>query len=197
MAGYQNKWREASWICFVVKLEIKKWILVARDPFSVYTFFIHLFLKKVCALFCLKVQVFFPIFNLAKNFEGFGRMFQKGKTYISLYLLLLVELQILKYKYIYRVSPKKRVFCEKRAITTSKLIQNPKVGGVLENSGWLLHYGHWDFQNWNWLIKWSLKLPTPPKKMGRIHCSHYALLWNPSALLWLAMKAELVPYVNG
>ena len=61
---------------------------------------------------------------------------------ISLYLLLLVELQILKYKYIYRVSPKKRVFCEKRAITTSKLIQNPKVGGVLENSGWLLHYGH-------------------------------------------------------
>ena len=32
---------------------------------------------------------------------------------ISLYLLLLVELQILKYKYIYRVSPKKGYFVRK------------------------------------------------------------------------------------
>ena len=45
--------------------------------------------------------------------------------------------------------------------------------------------------------KMKPKIANPPKKMGRIHCSHYALLWNPSALLWLAMKAELVPYVNG
>ena len=47
------------------------------------------------------------------------------------------------------------------------------------------------------LRKWSLMLPTPPPKIGRIHCSHYALRWWSSAFSWLAMKAELVPYVNG
>ena len=41
----------------------------------------------------------------------------------------------------YSVS-KKIVFFGKCVITTFKLIQNPKVGGVLENSGYLLHYGH-------------------------------------------------------
>ena len=39
-------------------------------------------------------------------------------------------------------------FLGKIAITTLKLIQNAKVGGVLENSGYLLQNGHWDFQNW-------------------------------------------------
>ena len=38
--------------------------------------------------------------------------------------------------------PKKMVFSGKTAITTYKLIQNAKAGGVLENSGYLLHYGH-------------------------------------------------------
>ena len=39
-------------------------------------------------------------------------------------------------------------FSGKIAITTLKHIQNANVGGVLENSGYLLYYGHWDFQNW-------------------------------------------------
>ena len=37
---------------------------------------------------------------------------------------------------------KKMVFCGKTAITTFKLIQNAKAGGVLENSGYLLPDGH-------------------------------------------------------
>ena len=50
--------------------------------------------------------------------------------------------------------------------------------------------------NKKWLRKWSLKLPTPPPKIGIIHCSHYALLWWSSAFSWLAMKAKLVPYAG-
>ena len=38
--------------------------------------------------------------------------------------------------------PKKMSFSGKTAITTFKLIQNANVGGVLESSGNLLHYGH-------------------------------------------------------
>ena len=38
--------------------------------------------------------------------------------------------------------PKKMSFSGKTAITTFKLIQNAKVGGVLESSGYLLHHGH-------------------------------------------------------
>jgi len=37
---------------------------------------------------------------------------------------------------------KKMVFCGKTGITTFKLIQNAKAGGVLENSGYLLPDGH-------------------------------------------------------
>ena len=37
---------------------------------------------------------------------------------------------------------KKTSFSGKTAITTFKLIENAKVGGVLENSGYLLHHGH-------------------------------------------------------
>ena len=37
---------------------------------------------------------------------------------------------------------KKMSFCGKTAVTTFKLIQNAKVGGVLENSGYLLQNGH-------------------------------------------------------
>ena len=38
--------------------------------------------------------------------------------------------------------PKKMSFLGKIAITTLKLIQNANVGGVLENSGYLLPDGH-------------------------------------------------------
>ena len=38
--------------------------------------------------------------------------------------------------------PKKMSFLVKIAITTFKLIQNAKAGGVLENSGYLLPDGH-------------------------------------------------------
>ena len=38
--------------------------------------------------------------------------------------------------------PKKMSFLGKTAITTFKIIQNAKVGGVLENSGYLLPDGH-------------------------------------------------------
>ena len=38
--------------------------------------------------------------------------------------------------------PKKMSFSGKTAITAFKLIQNAKVGGVLENSGYMLHHGH-------------------------------------------------------
>ena len=47
-----------------------------------------------------------------------------------------------KYIYLSTECLKKMVFCGKTAITTFKLIQNAKSGGVLENSGYLLHYGH-------------------------------------------------------
>ena len=40
------------------------------------------------------------------------------------------------------------VFSGKMAIAAFKLIQNAKNGGVLQNSGYLLQNGHWDFQNW-------------------------------------------------
>jgi len=36
---------------------------------------------------------------------------------------------------------------------------------------WALRFSK---SNKKWLRKWSLKLPTPPKKMGRILCSHYS-----------------------
>ena len=38
--------------------------------------------------------------------------------------------------------PKKMLFSGKTAITTFKLIQNAKDGGVLENLGYLLPHGH-------------------------------------------------------
>ena len=40
-------------------------------------------------------------------------------------------------KYIHYSVSKKMVFCGKIAITTFKLIRNPKFGGVSENSGYL------------------------------------------------------------
>ena len=49
---------------------------------------------------------------------------------------------VLKQKIYVQGVPKKMSFSGKTAITTFKLIQNAKVGGVLENSGYLLHHGH-------------------------------------------------------
>ena len=70
------------------------------------------------------------------------------------------------------------VFSGKMAITSFKLIQNAKSGGVLENSGYLLCYGHWDFQNWrrnDWENEaWSCQPPSP--KIGRILCSQSTLI---------------------
>ena len=62
---------------------------------------------------------------------------------------LFIRIIIMHYandKYVQSV-PKKMSFSGKTAITTFKLIQNAKVGGVLENSGYLLQHGHRDFQN--------------------------------------------------
>ena len=42
----------------------------------------------------------------------------------------------------YTGCPKKMSFLGKKAVTTFKIIQNAKVGGVLENSGYLLPDGH-------------------------------------------------------
>ena len=66
--------------------------------------------------------------------QGGGRRWGVATIYLSTHLLQGV--------------PKKMLFSGKTAITTFKLIQNAKVGGVLENSGYLLSDGHWDFQNW-------------------------------------------------
>ena len=75
----------------------------------------------------------------------------------------------------YSVS-KKIVFFGKCVITTFKLIQNPKVGGVLENSGYLLHYGHWDFQNWRrnaWENEaWSCQPPLQKSAEFTAHIMH-------------------------
>ena len=46
------------------------------------------------------------------------------------------------YRYCIQGVSKKMSFSGKTAITTFKLIQNANVGGVLENSGNLLYYGH-------------------------------------------------------
>ena len=66
------------------------------------------------------------------------------------------------------MSQKKMSFSGKKAITTFKLIQSANVGGVLENSGYLLPNGHWDFQNWrrnDWENEaWSCQ---PPSKKGQ------------------------------
>ena len=68
------------------------------------------------------------------------------------------------------------VFCGKTAITSFKLIQNAKSGGVLENSGYLLHYGHWDFQNWRrnaWENEaWSCQPPLQKSAEFTAHIMH-------------------------
>ena len=49
--------------------------------------------------------------------------------------------------------------------------------------------------NNKWLRKWNPKLPTHPKKLGRIHCSQYSFLWCSAAFSWLVLKERLVPCV--
>ena len=69
-------------------------------------------------------------------------------------------------------------FCGKTVITTFKLIKNAKVGGVLENSGYLLQHGHQDFQNWrrNGWENEALSCQPPLQKCGKIFCSQYTLI---------------------
>ena len=68
------------------------------------------------------------------------------------------------------------VFSGKTAITSFKLIQNAKSGGVLENSGYLLRYGHWDFQNWRrnaWENEaWSCQPPLQKSAEFTAHIMH-------------------------
>ena len=54
---------------------------------------------------------------------------------------LYLDISIYLSRYVQGVS-KKMSFLGKIAITTLKLIQNANVGGVLENSGYLLPHGH-------------------------------------------------------
>ena len=60
-------------------------------------------------------------------------------------------------------------FCGKTAITTFKLIQNAKVGGVSENSGYLLIFKI----EKEMTEKIKPKFANPPPKMVRFLCSQY------------------------
>ena len=68
------------------------------------------------------------------------------------------------------------VFYEKTAITSLKLIQIPKVGGVLENSGYLLqHIISTEIFKIEEAMTEKMKpqVANPPLKIGRIFCSQY------------------------
>ena len=59
------------------------------------------------------------------------RYFLKSQNYVERVLITSIKvLLLLMDKYIHYSVSKKMVFCGKIAITTFKLIQNPKVGGV-------------------------------------------------------------------
>ena len=60
----------------------------------------------------------------------------------SCFLLYCLIVYICTISYMVQGVPKKMSFLGKIAITTFKLIQNAKGGGVLENSGYLLPDGH-------------------------------------------------------
>ena len=94
---------------------------------------------------------------------------------------------LLKVLRIYRVS-KKMSFLGKGAITIFKIIQNVKVGGLLENSGYLLLDGHWDFQNW-WRNDWENETSScqPPSKNGQNSLLSIYIDWSSPPLfraLW-------------
>lgn len=78
----------------------------------------------------------------------------------------------LKLKKIYRVFIRKCGSAGRWPKTTFKLMQNAKVGEVLENSTrWALRF----LKSKNKLLrKWNLKLATPHPKN---HCLKYAFLW--------------------
>ena len=83
----------------------------------------------------------------------------------------------------YRVS-KKMSFIGKTALTTYlQNHQNVKVWGVLENSGYLLHHGHWDFQNWrrnDWENEASLMLPLKRADEKCVKCGDVEIVTNHS-----------------
>ena len=92
--------------------------------------------------------------GLMNGFQMNGRVVDPQKQSIVVELLLMKKTQarlqqrcvsILYFSVIKKVSTgclKKMSFLGKIAITTLKLIQNANVGGVLENSGYLLPHGH-------------------------------------------------------
>ena len=63
------------------------------------------------------------------------------KDYGYLKLIFIILCGLVLFEELQGVS-KKMVFSGKTAIITFKIIQNAKVGGVLENSGYLLPDGH-------------------------------------------------------
>ena len=83
----------------------------------------------------------------------------------------------------------------KNGITTLKLIQNAKVGGVLENSGYLIRALRFSKLKKKWLRKWGLKLLTPPWTIDRIHSSQCAFLWCSVTYSWLVLDPKLAPCV--
>ena len=66
--------------------------------------------------------------------------------------------------------------CLKKMSFSGKIAQNAKVGGVLENSGYLLPNGHWDFQNWrrnDWENEaWSCQPPLQKSAEFTAHIMH-------------------------
>ena len=80
--------------------------------------------------------------------------------------------------------PKNMLFCG-TAITTFKLSQNQKMGGFgnfwIFATTWALRFLKLKKK---WLRKWSIKLPTPPPKIGRIHFSQYTFIDPLSHSLW-------------
>ena len=80
-------------------------------------------------------------------------------------------------------------FLGKIAITTLKLIQNAKVGGVLENSWYMLPDGHWNFQNCrrnDWENETSSCQP-PLQKLAEFSAHIMHFFDDPLHFSWLAL----------
>ena len=79
--------------------------------------------------------------------------------------------------YLSTVCLKKMSFCGKTAITTFKLIQMQKFAVLWKIQDICYNMGTEIFKIEEEMTeKMKLKVANPPPKIGRIHCSHYALL---------------------
>ena len=69
-------------------------------------------------------------------------------------------------------------FLGKTAITTFKIIQNAKVGGVFEKIQDICYQMGTEIFKIEKEMTEKIKpeVANPPPKIGRIHCSHYALI---------------------